>query len=94
MEYPRTSFNQKLENYVGKTRQLWKLIWKLMTIIDNRFDDFYSYSIFNTVLLCLTLSTMYKLYQKTVICFENGFFKWLQTFKNVTLQILNFILLS
>ena len=73
MEVPRTSFNQKLENYVEKTRQLWKLIWKLMTKIDDRFDNFCVYSIFNTVLLCLTLSTMSKLYQKTVICFENGF---------------------
>ena len=72
MEVPRNSFIQKLENYVGKTRQLWKLIWKLMTIIDDRFDDFCVYSIFNTVLLCLTLSAMPKLYQKTVICFENG----------------------
>ena len=73
MEVPRTSFYQKLENYVGKTRQLWKLIWKLMTIIDDRFGDFCVYSIFNNVLLCLTLSTMSKLYQKTVICLENGF---------------------
>ena len=44
-----------------------------MTMIDDRFDDFCVYSVFNTVLLCLTLSTMSKLYQKTVICFENGF---------------------
>ena len=44
-----------------------------MTIIDDGFDDFCVYSIFNTVLLCLMLSTMSKLYQKTVICFENGF---------------------
>ena len=73
VEVPRTSFNQKLENYVEKTRQLWKLIWQLMTKIDDRFDNFCVYSIFNTVLLCLTLSTMSKLYQKTVICFENGF---------------------
>ena len=43
-----------------------------MTIIDDRFDDFCIYSIFNTVLLCLTLSAMSKLYQKIVICFENG----------------------
>ena len=36
-------------------------------------DDFCVYSVFNTILLCLMLSTMSKLYQKTVICFENGF---------------------
>ena len=44
-----------------------------MTIIDDRFDDFCVYSVFNTVLLRLMLSTMSKLYKKTVICFENGF---------------------
>ena len=44
-----------------------------MTIIDDGFDDFCVYSVFNTVLLCLMLSTMSQLYQKTVICFENGF---------------------
>ena len=41
-----------------------------MTIIDDRFDDFCVYSVFNTVLLSLTLSTMSKLYQETLICFE------------------------
>ena len=43
-----------------------------MAIIDDRFHEFCVYSIFITILLCLTLSAMPKLYQKTVICFENG----------------------
>ena len=53
-------------------------MWDLIVSVPDHclsfyFDDFCVYSVFNTVLLCLVLSIMSKLYQKTVICFENGF---------------------
>ena len=52
-----------------------------MTIIDDRFDDFCVYSVSNTVLHCLMLSTKSKLYQKTVNCFENGLCACLVAFR-------------
>ena len=75
MGVPRSSINQNIGELRRKTCQLWKLIWKQKTIIDDRLmiSVFNNYSVFNTVLLCLMLSAMSKLYQKTVIFFENGF---------------------
>ena len=72
MEVPRSSFTKNLRITQENTPTL-KV--NLKTNDNNRLsiDDFCFYSVFNTVLLCLLLSTISKLYQKTVICFENGF---------------------
>ena len=53
-----------------------------MTIIDDRFDEFCVYSVSNAVLHPLMLSTMSKLYQKIVNCFENGFCACLVAFSD------------
>ena len=69
-----------------------------MTIIDDRFDEFCVCSVFNTVLLCLTLSTMSKvisenrdLFRKRVLCMLGSIFcLWfVNCFQRGGYQVLN-----
>ena len=73
MEVPRSSFNQNWRITQENTPTL-KVNLKIND--NNRWssDAFCVYSVYNTVFLSLMLSTiMSKLYQNTVISFENGF---------------------